>query len=122
MTHSQHTPGPWTATETGIYAETINEHGNFYIVTLPLPKESPTATDTANLALIASAPDLAARVEQLEKDKAELVEMLRAGVKREELNNLAFYASGTRKALEKAMSGSREHLTAARSLLSRVEG
>jgi hypothetical protein len=63
---TQHTPGKWTATETGIYGEHLNGHGNFYICALPFPSEPPTPTDAANLALIAAAPDLLAALKLCE--------------------------------------------------------
>lgn len=55
---TQHTPGPWTVTETGIFSQHLNGHGNFYIAALPFPSEPPTKTEAANLALIAAAPEL----------------------------------------------------------------
>lgn len=70
MTHTQHTPGPWTATEAGVYSQTISRHGNFYIATLPHPNEEPDETDAANLRLIASAPEL---LEALKLAQVELV-------------------------------------------------
>lgn len=54
----KHTPGPWIAAETGVYAGTLSAHGNFYVAALPFPTEEPSAEDVANLRLIAAAPEL----------------------------------------------------------------
>jgi len=59
-TPTAHTPGPWAITETGIFAEHLNAHGNFYICALPFPREEPSAQEAANLRLIAAAPELLA--------------------------------------------------------------
>jgi len=62
---AQHTPGPWTATEGGVFSQHLNGHGNFYVAALPFHSEEPTPSDKANLALIAAAPELLAALERI---------------------------------------------------------
>ena len=52
-----HDKGNWTATETGVFSENMNGHGNYYVAALPFPQDEPTKTDIENLRLIAAAPE-----------------------------------------------------------------
>lgn len=72
-----HTPGPWTATEAGIFANELNAHGNFYVCALPFPNEEPDARDAANLRLIAAAPELAQQL----NESIYMIERLRGWIK-----------------------------------------
>lgn len=52
------TPSPWTASETGIFSEHLNSHGNFYVAALPFPSEEPSEQEKANLRLMAASPEM----------------------------------------------------------------